>query len=104
MRRQKTYKEALEFFEMSDNLQILATKAMVHSNGRKRLKEKGYLKEMGKRVAYYRVARKAIKKQEAVRKEHRYSEVSGNYYFCPCCRHIVLNSARYCSECGQKFI
>lgn len=53
----------IDFFNFQIDIQLTATRAMIHANGRKRL-GKMYLKEMGNRVNYYKKAIKALENQE----------------------------------------
>jgi hypothetical protein len=91
----------IDFLKFSEKLQITSTRAMIHCNGRKKL-GKGYLREMGSRIACYRTAIAALEKQEPKTPERRGSEVSGEYFLCPECKKVVGPKVNYCRQCGQK--
>lgn len=55
----KNIKTAIEFFKFQQTIQLTATRAMIHCNGRKRLGKK-YLREMGSRISYYKKAVTAL--------------------------------------------
>ncbi len=91
----------INFLKFSEELQITSTRAMIHCNGRKKL-GKGYLREMGSRIAYYKTAIAALEKQEAKTPERRESEVSEEYFLCPECKKVVGPRVNYCRQCGKK--
>lgn len=53
---------AIKHTQLQIDIQLAATRAMIHCNGRKKL-GKGYLKEMGQRVANYKLIISALEKQ-----------------------------------------
>lgn len=58
---------AIKFMQFSIEIQLISTRAMIHCNGRKKL-GKEYLKEMGQRIASYKIAIQAL--QEKAEREN----------------------------------
>lgn len=73
--------KAIEYMKFSMELQLTATRAMIHANGRKKL-GKTYLKEMGQRIVNYKTVISSLTQQLNngwIPVSERWPDKSGHY-------------------------
>jgi|GEM_PF-3593168 len=89
--------KAIKYMLLLIDIQLAATRAMIYHNGRKKL-GKGYLKEMGQKVANYKLAISALEKQMPFKPAER----KGFEGKCKCGVVFLDRATNYCGNCGQK--